>query len=544
MPVTTRTGTNKRAASISPPSSPSSTQTPKKKLFIEASDDEYEEDGFVVFGGSDEGGAGSTDSSGGKALGGGEDSSSLTSPSDDENAGDATSDVKTDKGKGKGPTSRPVEQAAVNPAGNVDLDSLDEDPFISTHTARLRRGNNANKKGKGGDTVSGGGKENSRVGVVGSSAASGQHGIAAGAVTGGAPGHNTVVDVNGIPIPTTRVEATPVIYAGDMRSVGHDFGTPAFIPANVGGTPVAVSPAVNNVQEVAHSSTPSPATGNVPADPVSGSADNGAADSAPASSAPAAAEGDTVLPPPPATSTVLAPVFVRPDGGEFTNQMKARLRGFSLYAKPADSVYYIGRQPKQVEWSSGKVKDSCLVHRGQVSRLVHWVIGALSWNGMLPNADGNFPTKPKVSVKPLRNEDLMLFRKIIQDKSCSSKPVDTSNVGSISAHTDMSVRTRGADAARASMFPRLYDAQQKFTADKQGMRQLRPADFLRDDIVLLEVSVGRYWDETANGRVLNWNSNRVYFRLESMSLIQPGNEEIDEDVLEFEAGNHTMAEFI
>ena len=81
------------------------------------------------------------------------------------------------------------------------------------------------------------------------------------------------------------------------------------------------------------------------------------------------------------------------------------------------------------------------------------------------------------------------------------------------------------------MFPRLYDAQQKFSPNKQNMRQLRPADFLREDIVLLEVSVGRYWDETAQGRVTNWNSNRVYFHLEAMSLIIPGAEEADEELV-------------
>lgn len=76
------------------------------------------------------------------------------------------------------------------------------------------------------------------------------------------------------------------------------------------------------------------------------------------------------------------------------------------------------------------------------------------------------------------------------------------------------------------------------------MRQLRPADFLRDDIVLMEVTVGRYWDETANGRVMNWNSNRVYFNLEAVSLLMAGNEDIDEDVMQLEAANHAMEEYI
>ena len=62
------------------------------------------------------------------------------------------------------------------------------------------------------------------------------------------------------------------------------------------------------------------------------------------------------------------------------------------------------------------------------------------------------------------------------------------------------------------------------------------ADFLRGDIVLLEVSMGRYWDESSNGKVLNWNSNRVYFHLESVSLILAGNDEADEAQAGKEAG--------
>ena len=89
------------------------------------------------------------------------------------------------------------------------------------------------------------------------------------------------------------------------------------------------------------------------------------------------------------------------------------------FALISESIYYIGRHPRTLEWSSGKVKDSRLVQRGQVTPLKVWVVGALTWNGMLPNAEGNFPPKPRVSVKPLRDADLLLFRKIVEERSSS-----------------------------------------------------------------------------------------------------------------------------
>ena len=51
------------------------------------------------------------------------------------------------------------------------------------------------------------------------------------------------------------------------------------------------------------------------------------------------------------------------------------------------------------------------------------------------------------------------------------------------------------------------------------MPVLKPADFVTGDVVLMEASIGRYWDDSKDGRVLNWKSNRVYFHLEAVSLM-------------------------
>lgn len=50
------------------------------------------------------------------------------------------------------------------------------------------------------------------------------------------------------------------------------------------------------------------------------------------------------------------------------------------------------------------------------------------------------------------------------------------------------------------------------------MATMRPNQLVRDDIVLLEVSVGRYYDML--GKAPNWGSTRVLFRLEAVSLLR------------------------
>lgn len=57
------------------------------------------------------------------------------------------------------------------------------------------------------------------------------------------------------------------------------------------------------------------------------------------------------------------------------------------------------------------------------------------------------------------------------------------------------------------------------------MNVLRPKDLMKGDIVLLEASVGRFWDDTENGRVKDWGSTRAFFHLEAVTLLVPGADE-------------------
>lgn len=52
------------------------------------------------------------------------------------------------------------------------------------------------------------------------------------------------------------------------------------------------------------------------------------------------------------------------------------------------------------------------------------------------------------------------------------------------------------------------------------METMAANELLRGDILLLEVSIARYYDIT--GKAPNWTSSRVYFHLESISLLRRG----------------------
>ncbi|KZV64041.1 hypothetical protein PENSPDRAFT_691101 [Peniophora sp. CONT] len=210
--------------------------------------------------------------------------------------------------------------------------------------------------------------------------------------------------------------------------------------------------------------------------------------------------------------------FARPDGVELALNAQRRFVKIAAFRNPRQAVFYITQLPSRLDWSSGRVKESRAVLPGEVTPVTGMLFGQISWNGMIANSR-TWPTKPKVSIKTLREADLMRARQLIQDLSCSAKTIDTSNIGAVSAHADVGYRARGADHILAAPFAKLYDGQKKYSLDKNGMSTLRPADFVHGDIVLMEFTIGRYWDETKDGRVLNWNSNRVYFHLEAVTLL-------------------------
>lgn len=61
------------------------------------------------------------------------------------------------------------------------------------------------------------------------------------------------------------------------------------------------------------------------------------------------------------------------------------------------------------------------------------------------------------------------------------------------------------------------------------MDRLSPNVLVRGDVVVMQVTVGRYWDDSENGRIKNWDSSRVYFQLEAVSLLVNCAEDVDND---------------
>lgn len=160
----------------------------------------------------------------------------------------------------------------------------------------------------------------------------------------------------------------------------------------------------------------------------------------------------------------------------FPHRVNRRFQGISAIADENESIFYIGNHTiRYCIWSSAKVKDSRLIVRGNVTPVKFLCIGQISWNGLLPDHDGKWPTRPKISVKPLRAKDLMGFRQIIETKSCSgtyslvsirprvsnvrqsANEIDTGNIESISAHTDNANCIRGSNEVQVSDTIRLFD---------------------------------------------------------------------------------------
>lgn len=97
------------------------------------------------------------------------------------------------------------------------------------------------------------------------------------------------------------------------------------------------------------------------------------------------------------------------------------------FANDHESMFYVRNEPETLDWSPGKVNVSRLIVPGQVTAMRLMVIGSITWNGMLPTSrddDGPvYPVKPKVSIKCLRDGDLLHIREIVNTHSVSSKAI-------------------------------------------------------------------------------------------------------------------------
>ena len=64
-----------------------------------------------------------------------------------------------------------------------------------------------------------------------------------------------------------------------------------------------------------------------------------------------------------------------------------RLATLVGYKNEDESVYAIRQEPFNLEWSSSNIKQSRLLVPGQGTPVVYWILGQLSWNGLLENDD-------------------------------------------------------------------------------------------------------------------------------------------------------------
>lgn len=78
------------------------------------------------------------------------------------------------------------------------------------------------------------------------------------------------------------------------------------------------------------------------------------------------------------------------------------------------------------------------------------------------------------------------------------------------------------------IFQNVYDAQERYRK-KELMQKLFPGDLRAGDIVLLELSVKRYFDKNTAGRFefgrkREWHNWEVGFTMEAISLLHKGSE--------------------
>ncbi|VDC05038.1 unnamed protein product [Peniophora sp. CBMAI 1063] len=240
---------------------------------------------------------------------------------------------------------------------------------------------------------------------------------------------------------------------------------------------------------------------------------------------------------------VLDEPFEREDGVPIRGKFLRRLVILCGFGNDTECMYYVRNEPSKLAWSKEKPQFSRLLVKKQATRLRLMVLGQVTWNGMLPTrhpVDGlKYPKRPKVSVKCLRDGDLVYLKNMLKQYSDSKDPMDLQNMGVVTAYTDCGERKRGTDATAGTAFKELYNGEKKYAPNKQGMETMRVNELMRGDIVMLEFSVARYYDKTGN-REQNiepdWTSIRAYFRMEAVTLLMPGDQQVAEPTTSKKAG--------
>ncbi|KAI0029771.1 hypothetical protein K488DRAFT_72713 [Vararia minispora EC-137] len=194
-------------------------------------------------------------------------------------------------------------------------------------------------------------------------------------------------------------------------------------------------------------------------------------------------------------------------------KLAQRIRSLAVRVDDEEAVYAPRKIPDDLEWSSSNLKDSKLMLPGKNTPVSVLIVGRVNWNGMIPKPSANSsPGVAYITIEPLVEGDLAKMRDLMGRYSSSGSGVDT--MKSVRASRMMSYRERNNPDMQVETFSHVFDARNGKT-DVDSMEMLDPSFVMQHDIVLIEVSLGRYRDT----KTRDWTKYRLSLELDAVFVL-------------------------
>ncbi|KAI0030120.1 hypothetical protein K488DRAFT_88056 [Vararia minispora EC-137] len=199
--------------------------------------------------------------------------------------------------------------------------------------------------------------------------------------------------------------------------------------------------------------------------------------------------------------------------GSLEAKLVQRIKSLAVRIDDEEAVYAPRKIPADLEWSSTSLKDSKLILPGKNTPVSVLIVGRVNWNGMIPKPSASSsPSVAFITIEPIVEGDLAKMRDLMDRYSSTGSGSDS--MKSVRASRMMSYRERNNPDLQVDTFGHVYDARNGKT-DMETMEMLDPSFVMQHDIVLIEVSLGRFRDT----KTKDWTKYRLSLELDAVFVL-------------------------
>ncbi|KAI0028183.1 hypothetical protein K488DRAFT_73970 [Vararia minispora EC-137] len=188
-----------------------------------------------------------------------------------------------------------------------------------------------------------------------------------------------------------------------------------------------------------------------------------------------------------------------------TTPLERRIHSLAVHTDDEEAVYAPRTIPSGLEWNLSSLKNFKLVVSGKSTPVSLLIVGRVTWNGMIVRSMSN--SSPQRDLAKLR--DLITWY-----SSNGAVWSSADGMNSMRASQMMSYREQNNPYMQAETFGQVYDARNG-KVDVEEMPCLDPSFIMQHDVVLIEVSLGRFRDPKSK----DWNKYHLSLELNAVYVL-------------------------